>query len=140
MPQEAYASCRFYVQIEGIAQAVFSELSGLQLEMDVVEYEEGGNNGFVHRLPGRSKIGTLTLKRGITHSNELFKWCAEIAQGKINRRHLSIIMYDSAGNELVRWNFVKAYPIKWTGPSFAADGAAMAIEALELAHDGLILG
>jgi phage tail-like protein len=138
--QEAYTNCRFYVKIDELTQAVFTEVSGLQVETMVQDYEEGGNNGFVHRMPGRTKVSNLTLKRGITKSNEFFKWYAQIATGTINRRNLSVIMYDTAGNELVRWNFIKAYPVKWVGPQFSADGKTMAIETLELAHDGIQLG
>jgi phage tail-like protein len=140
MPQEAYANCRFYVEIGGMPQAVFTEVDGLQVEMDVLEYEEGGNNGFVHRLPGRTKVGRLTLKRGMTGSNEFFKWCMEITQGKITRRNISVVMYDTAGTERMRWSFEKAYPVKWVGPQFTATGTTMAIETVELAHDGLVPG
>lgn len=139
MPQEAYPVCRFYVEIGSDRQAVFTEVSGLQVEMEVMSYEEGGNNGFVHRLPGRAKVGNLTLKRGMTTSNDFFSWCAEIARGAIKRRTLSVVMYDVKGQEMLRWTFFNAYPVKWTGPQFTADGSATAIEALELAHDGLRL-
>jgi phage tail-like protein len=108
--------------------------------MDVYEHEEGGNNGFVHQLPGRSKVGRITLKRGMTPSNELFKWCLAVAGGNIERRNVSVIMYDTAGTEFLRWDFVKAYPIKWSGPQFAADGSAAAIETIEIAHEGLRVG
>ncbi|SRR6266508_365471 len=136
MTQEAYPSCRFYVEI-GDIKAVFIEVSGLQVQTDVIEYEEGGNNDFVHRLPGRTKIGNLTLKRGLTDSNDLFKWYLEITRGQISRRNLSVIMYDTAGNEVLRWDFLNAYPVKWTGPQFSATATTTAIETLELAHDGL---
>jgi phage tail-like protein len=139
MATEAYANCRFYVEIGGISQAVFTEVSGLQVETTVTEYEEGGNNGFVHRLPGRTKVGNITLKRGIAGSNEFFKWSVQIAQGKITRRNISVRMFDAEGKELTRWEFVNAYPVKWIGPQFASSGAATAIETLELAHDGMIL-
>jgi len=137
LKNDAYPNCRFYVEIEGIPQAVFTELSGLQVETDVEEYTEGGNNGFVHQLPGRTRVGRLTLKRGIAGSNDFFNWYLEIATGTITRRNLSVVMYDVAGEELMRWNFIKAYPVKWNGPQFASDGAATAIETLELAHEGL---
>ncbi len=131
---------RFYVEMGGESQAVFTEVSGLQIQMDVVEYEEGGSNGFVHRLPGRTKVGTLTLKRGMACSDEFFKWQAQIALGTIARRNVSIVMYDVTGTEKLRWNFINAYPIKWTGPQMTADGTAVAVETLELAHDGLAMG
>jgi phage tail-like protein len=138
--QEAYPSCRFYVIFDGEAQGVFTEVSGLQIEVDIMEYQEGGNNSFIHRLPGFTKISTITLKRGMTKSNEFFKWCAATASGTITRRHISIVMYDTAGNELMHWDFPYAYPVKWIGPQFRASEAAVAIETLELAHEGMTLG
>ena len=108
--EEAYPSYRFYVEIAGVPQAVFTEVSGLQIETEITEYEEGGNNDFVHRLPGRTKIGNITLKRGMTSSNELLQWFLKIARGSIDRRNVTVIMYDSAGKELFRWNFIEAYP------------------------------
>lgn len=140
MADDAYPNCRFYVEINGKKEAVFTEVSGLQVEMTVEEYEEGGNNGYVHRLPGRSKVSNLTLKRGMIRSNDFYAWYMKVAQGDIVRRNVSVVMYDVKGTELVRWNFVKAYPVKWIGPQFTADGATMSIETLELAHDGLSLG
>jgi phage tail-like protein len=138
MAIDGVPNCRFYVQIDGFAQAVFTEMSGLQVETAVTEYEEGGNNGFVHRLPGRTRVSNLTLKRGVTNSNDFFKWYLDILQGKITTRNVSVVMYDVEGEQLAKWNFAKAYPVKWIGPQFAADGKNAAIETLELAHDGLI--
>jgi phage tail-like protein len=141
MPQDIYSSSRFYVMIDSMAQAVFTELSGLQVETEVMEYAEGGNNDFVHRLPGRTRVGNITLKRGITSSNDLFKWYMAIASGhKIDRRNISLVMYDTAGVELMRWNFLGAYPVKWVGPQFDATGNVSAVETLELAHAGLQMG
>jgi len=122
------------------AQGVFTEVSGLQVEMDVMEYQEGGNNGFVHRLPGFTKVSNITLKRGMTKSNDFFKWCISIASGDLTRRNVSIIMYDAAGEELMHWDFHNAYPVKWIGPQFRAADATAAIETLELAHEGVKLG
>jgi phage tail-like protein len=142
--EDIYANCRFYVEIDGLTTAVFTEMSGLQVETAVMEYEEGGNNGFVHRLPGRTKVGTITLKRGVTKQNEFFKWFDQIMYGNmygsnnVKGRHMSVVMYDTAGQEMTRWNFQNAYPVKWTGPQFAADGKIAAIESIELAHDGLV--
>jgi phage tail-like protein len=140
MQTEAYPSCRFYVMIDGQPQGVFTEVGGMQVEMDVLDYQEGGNNGFVHRLPGVTKVSNLTLKRGMTTSNEFYKWCADIASGKFTRRHVTVVMYDSAGTELMRWNFVNAYPVRWVGPQLLAPDTAAAVETLELAHEGMALG
>lgn len=140
MSDEARPIYRFYVMIDHVPQAVFTEVSGLQLETVVQDYEEGGNNSFVHRLPGRTKVGNLVLKRGMTKTNEFFKWYMDFMTGKMRRQNISVVMYDTAGKELLRWNFEGAYPVKWSGPQFSADGKNIAIETLELAHNGLKMG
>lgn len=132
---------RFYIFIGNQAQALFNELSGLQVETEVFEYSEGGNNGFVHQLPGRTRVGRLTLKRGMVASDDLFRWYMNIAFGKsADRRNISVVLYNEEGQELRRWNFINAYPVRWVGPALEAGAAATAIETLELAHDGLQIG
>ena len=140
MLTDVHPARRFYVEIEGHTQAVFTEVSGLQVEMQVFEYQEGGNNGFIHRLPGPVKVSNIILKRGLTTSNDFFKWCMEVALRQVSRKHLSVLLYDTLGEEVVRWNFHNAYPVKWVGPQFNSTSTATAIETLELAHDGLELG
>ncbi len=137
MANEGYANCRFYVEIENVTQAVFTEASGLQVETDVLSYEQGGNNAFVHKLPGRTKVGNLTLKRGFAKGNEFFNWYASIIQGKIERRNVSLAIYNPKGELVTKWTLVRAFPVKWSGPQLTADGTALAIETLELAHDGV---
>ena len=138
MPDPA-PSYRFYLEIGAKKEAVFTEVSGLNLEMDVHEYAEGGHNDYIHRLPGRTRVGNLMLKRGMSVSREFFNWYVQLASGKIVRRNVSVVMYNVGGEELFRWNFVNAYPVRWLGPQFSATSGSMAIETLELAHDGLSL-
>ena len=135
---KGYANCRFYVDIGRDPQAVFTEMSGLQFETTVTEYEEGGTNGFVHRLPGRSKVGNLTLKRGLTATNKLYAWYLEILQGKFSTANITVTMYDEGGGVLAQWALHDAYPVKWTGPQLAADGKTAAVETVEFAHAGLV--
>ncbi len=132
------ANCRYYVQIDGANKAVFSEVGGLQMETELFEYAEGGNNEYVHRLPGLSKVGNLTLKRGITVDNELFKWYLRIAQGIMDLRTVTITVYATSGEKVVRWELLKAFPCKWTGPQMAANGETVALETIEIAHMGVI--
>ena len=132
--------CRFYVQVDGLTQAVFTEVSGLSMEMAVEDVEEGGMNGFVHKLPGRCKTTNLTLKRGLTNSNDFLKWSNEVSVGKINKKNISVILYNLDGTESMRWTFEKAYPVKWSGPQFKADDNAVAVETVELAHEGMKIG
>lgn len=135
---EAYANCRFYVDIGERAQAVFTGLSGLEVEVETQEIKEGGNNSFIHRLPGRVSVGNITLKAGLTAGHDLYGWFRNICRGDIDKRNISVRMFDTQGRELARWNFAKAYPVRWVGPEFAADGALAAVEELELAHEGLV--
>lgn len=134
---DAYASSRFYVEIDGKKEAVFTEVSGVQLEMETMDYQEGGNNAFIHRLPGRVKSGNITLKRGVVRSNEFFQWFTQIAQGKMTRKNVSVVFYDTAGKQLERWEYVDCYPVKWVAPTMTATSSTMAVETLELAHRGL---
>jgi phage tail-like protein len=138
---EVYPSGRFYVSIDGsgIESALFTEVSGLQLEIDTFEYTEGGVNDFTHRLPGRVKGNLLTLKRGITKKNEFLKWLSDIAIGKIKRRTMTIILYDLKGTQIQRWDFNNVYPTKWSGPQFTATSTGVAIESVEFAHGGMAL-
>ena len=136
---DAYPTCRFYVEIKGKTQALFTEVSGLQVEIVVQDYEEGGNNSYVHRLPGRAKVGNLTLKRGMTRSNDFLKWLLDVANGIIEPCNLTLVMYDTARASFMRWSFIKAYPVKWSGPQFTARSTDAAIETLEIAHAGMIL-
>ena len=127
----------FHFYVDGIGQAVFTEISGLNVEVMVQDYEEGGVNTHVHRLPGRVKVSDITLKNGVTISNELWEWYKKILQGQFERRNVSIIMVDQEGTERQRWSFIDALPVKWTGPELKAGQSQAAIQSLQLAHKGL---
>jgi len=145
MPETAkrvdpYITCYFSVEIEGIQEAFFRECSGLESEIEVLPYEEGGVNDHPHKLPGRAKFPNVTLKRGVTDSKDLWEWFSKGIQGQIKRKTVHIILCDAKGEEVRRWTFEGAYPIKWSGPSLNANENAVAIETLELAHEGMELG
>ena len=132
-------SYRFLVEINSQVEAVFSECSGLSVEVEVKEYEEGGQNMYVHKFPGRLKWTNITLKKGMTDSLALWDWHKETVAGTMNRKNLSIILMNEAQQEGRRWNVIGAYPVKWTGPDLKVDGNNVAIETLELAHNGFTL-
>lgn len=133
-------SFRFRIEIDGITAARFSEVSGLQVETETEPYEEGGVNDFVHQLPKRTKYQHITLKRGITDIDEMWKWHQEVVSGRFKRKNGSIILVDAKGEDKWRWNFVNAYPVKWAGPDFKADSGAVAFETVELVHHGIKKG
>jgi phage tail-like protein len=133
-------SYRFYVEIDGITEAIFQEVSGLDIETEVTDYQEGGRNDHVHRLPGRTKVADITLKNGITTSMELWNWYKQVIQGPpFQRRHVSIIMVDQKSNRTQAWEFQEALPVKWTGPQLNAGQSVAAVQTLKLTHKGLLL-
>jgi phage tail-like protein len=135
--KDPFPGYNFAVEIEGLVAAGFSEVSGLNLEIEVQEYREGGLNEFVHKRAGPAKYPNLVLKRGVTVTHELWDWYWDVTQGTIQRKNLSVVLMDSSGEERVRWNFEQAYPVKWTGPDLRANVNELAVESLEFAHKGL---
>jgi phage tail-like protein len=127
---DPYKNFRFLVEIEGIVQAGFSEVSGFGSEVEVVEYREGGDTSTVRKLPGKTTYRDLTLKWGITDSRELYDWHRAAVNGQVERKHGSILLLDDLGQEKVRWNFYDAWPSKWEGASLNATGKEVAIDAL----------
>lgn len=134
---DPYQSFQFLVEIDGLVVAGFSEASGLQAETQIETYREGGVNDYVHRLPKETTYPNIILKRGITDSDVLWKWHQDVVSGKIERRSGYIVLLDSEGNETWRWNFVDAYPAKWTGPDLRAESSTVAFESIELVHNGI---
>jgi len=137
MPKRnVYSAYRFWVEIDGLMEAAFSECSGLQIETEVVEWEEGGENRFRHRFPGRVKYASIVLKRGIANL-DLWNWYVDVANGKIQRQNLSVALYGYAGAPEMRWNLIKALPVKWVGPTFKSSASEAAVETLELIYESI---
>jgi phage tail-like protein len=132
---DPYRGYNFLVEIDGITQAGFQEVSGLDASTDAIEYREGNDPNHARKLPGMHKYSAISLKRGITDSDELWKWYRTVVEGKPERRNGSIILLDDTGQEKIRWNFANAWPTKWTGPSFNSTSNAVAVETLEIAHE-----
>ena len=134
---DPYRNFNFLVEIGGITQAGFSDCSGFGSSTDPIEYREGGENTTVRKLPGMTKHTNITLKFGLTDSRELYDWYREIVTGRVDRKNGSIVVLDLDGKEKVRWNFYQGWPTKWDGPDFSAKGTDVAIETLEIAHEGI---
>lgn len=129
---------RYVVEIDNVVVAAFQDVSGLVVEIAVQEYAEGGNNAFVHRLPGPVKHGTITLKRGLCDSTQFADWWPTHADGKIKvqRKNVSIKVLDRVGATVKQWDVRDAYPVRWTVPDLRAPSMEVAIETIELAHNG----
>lgn len=130
---------RFKVEIDGLEVGGFSEVSGLEAEIETHEYVEGGLNQYRHVFPKGIKYPRLILKRGITNDNTLLKWYNQCASGNIFRRSGAVILFDYEHQEVRRWKFVGAYPVKCSYPQLKALGSEVAIEAFELVHRGLTM-
>ena len=144
---DPYRNFNFLVEIDGITQAGFSDCSGFGASTDPIEYREGNENPgtdpkTARKLPGVTKFPNITLKWGLTDSRELYDWYRDVSKGKDLeksklRKNGSIVLMDLEGQEKLRWNFRNAWPAKWDGPDFTAKGNDVAIETLELAHEGI---
>ena len=135
---DPYRSYNFLVEIDGITRAGFRECSGLDTSQDPIEYREGNEGLTARKLPGLNKYANVSLKRGITDDAELWAWRLKAQEGAIERKNGSIVLLDDAGEEKARWNFREGWPTKWTGPSLNATGNEVAIETLEIVHEGLV--
>lgn len=134
---EVSGAFRFAVELDGLLVGGFSEVTGIHSETEVMEFVEGGLNTHVHYFPKQTKYPRIVLKRGMTQSSELWDWYDGVTAGKIKRKNGSVILLNQAGKELCRWNFFEAYPVKWNGPDLNATGGNVAIESIEIVHNGL---
>ncbi len=130
---------RFRVEIEGIAAGAFSEVFIEPTTTAVIEYREGGDLARVRKVPGLTKFGNVTLKRGVTASLELFNWHLQVVRGEMSsaRRNLTIIVLDEAGRDVARFNVFDAWPIRYDPGDLNAKGNDVFIESLELVNEGL---
>jgi phage tail-like protein len=134
---DPFGNFAFLVEIDGITRAAFHDVTGFDSSIDVIEHREGGENTTVRKLPGLTKYSNITLKWGITDDLELYNWHRDAVLGTVVRKNGSIVGLDRRGQEMVRWNFLNAWPCKYDAPDYAAEGNDVAIETLELAHEGL---
>jgi len=132
---DPYRGFNFRVEIDGIQQAGFQEVSGLDSSTPSVDYREGTDPKHVRKLPALNTFSAISLKRGLTDSDELWKWRKTVIDGKTERKNGSIVLMDDTGAEKLRWNFSNAWPSKWTGPALNATSTAVAVETLELTHE-----
>lgn len=133
----------FLFEVDGVDIGWFMEVSGLEVSIETEDVSEGGQNSFVHKLPGRMTWPNITLKRGVTKTNSLLDWLNEssgetfTANGnRVTRKTAAITLLDRTGTRLTSWDFDGAFPVKWTGPSFAASSAEAPTEELEITHHG----
>ncbi|HEX2927232.1 MAG TPA: phage tail protein [Ruminiclostridium sp.] len=129
---------RFKVEIDGLQVGGFSEVQGLEMELETEEIKEGGLNNLVHKLPKKIKFSNLIFKKGVTSNSELINWFNNCITGTVNRKNGSVTLNDSEGNPVISWIFLGAYPVKCSWSSLNAKGSQeVAIETVEFIHSGL---
>jgi phage tail-like protein len=136
---DPYGRFNFLLEIAGVATAGFTEVSGLSTETSVIEYREGSDQSPSRKLPGITKYSNITLKRGITKDRSLWQWRKTVMDGATQRKNGSVVLLDESRQEVARWNFHDAWPCKWEASSLNAKSSEVAIETLELAHEGFEL-
>ena len=137
---DPYGQFNFLIEIDGVVQGGFSEASGLTTDTNIIEYREGAEqHGTTRKLPGLIKYNNIVLKRGWTKDKALWAWRKKVIDGKTQRNSGSIVLLDEARNEALRWNFREGWPTKWEGPALNAKTSEVAVETLEIAHEGLEL-
>ena len=128
----------FTVNIDGHDLGAFMTCDGLALEFQVEQREEGGNNAFVHMLPGRVKYSNVKFTRPINgDSAKVRAWLSEMTR-QVRRTTAEITALTIDGKKVASWGLDGVIPVRWTGPSFSADSPKVATETLELAHHGFL--
>lgn len=128
---------RFRLEIDGLEAGGFSEVSGFDASIDVIEYREGDMVQTPMKLPGLKKYGNITLKQGLTDSLVLYEWIITGVEGPVDRKTITITALDEAGEAAASWQVINAWPTKYTAPDFNATSSEVAIESLEIAHEGM---
>jgi phage tail-like protein len=137
---DPYGGFRFRVEILGLQVGGFTQVSGLDREVQTEDFREGGVNDYSHKLAGVTKYSNLTLRRGIADATQLWQWHQDVVDGKIERRQVNVVLIDAAGKETWRWVFDKAYPVKWSGAELNSSNSAVLVESVEFAHSGIKKG
>jgi phage tail-like protein len=134
---DPYGGYNFFVEWNGIIHAGFKQCSGLDSTQSAGEYREGTDPLTKRKIPGLNSYSNITLQRGITNNDELWKWRQSLMQGTADRREISIVLMDDKGVEKIRWNLSNCWPLSWKAPDFDATNDDVAIETLELVHEGI---
>lgn len=138
--EDPFKSAKFRIEIDGIITAAFLSVSGIDVDVTPSDYRNGNDKTSNSRkLPGEAKFSNLILRRGITKDLSLWQWMQQTFAGQLTRKNMAIVLLNDAGEDALRFTFVNAWPVKWTGPSLNAESNDVAIETLEITHEGLSL-
>ncbi|WP_026950725.1 phage tail protein [Algoriphagus mannitolivorans] len=136
----AYPVSVFHFQVEwGGTRIGFTEVSGLTIELQTIDYREGSSLEYhVSKMPGIPQYSNITLKRGVFRAdNEFFQWLNTVKKNNIERRDLTISLLNEEHEPVMVWKVKEAFPCKVEGPTLNSTGNEVAIETIELCHEGL---
>ena len=128
---------RYKVEIDGLEAGGFSEASGFDASIDVIEYREGDMVQTPMKIPGLKKYGNITLKQGVADSMVMYEWMIAGVEGEVERKTITITILDETETAAASWQVINAWPTKYTAPDFNATSSEIAIESMEIAHDGM---
>ena len=138
----AYPLPKFHFQVDwGSDSASFTEVSGLDVETEVIEYRDGANRSYSkQKIPGMQKYANVVLKRGIMPAdNGFFDWWNTVSLNKVERRNVTVSLLNEQHEPVMVWKIVEAWPAKVAGTDLKADGNEIAVETVELAHEGITI-
>ena len=142
---DPYGGYNFEILVTGISddgtavKGSFAEASGLEVEVQPIEYRNGAEDITVRKIPGLKKYQNIVLKRGAIGDATFWNWIQEAMDGKVHRTEGHVVLLDENKQEVMRWNFTRGWPCKWTGPGLNAKNNEIAMETLEICHEGLSL-
>lgn len=137
---DPYRAFNFVLEIDGVPRGAFSEVGGLTAEGDSADYREGTDvQPNVRKLVALRKYTNITLKRGYTADKSLWQWYTNIFNGMPDRRNVTIVLMNERREPVLRWNAENAWINKIEGPALKASGNEVAMESVELVHEGLTL-
>ena len=132
-----YGKFRYRVEIDGLDAGGFSEVTGFDASIDVMEYREGDMVQTPYKIPGLKKYGNITLKKGLTDSLVMYEWLITGVDGPVDRKTITITSLDDSEQPVASWQVINAWPVKYTAPDFNATSSEVAIETVEIAHEGM---
>ena len=136
---DPFRNFKFRVEIDGVAEAAFSEVAIGETSTEAIEYREGTEPNHVRKLPGMTKYGNITLKRGVTDSQVIYQWHKDVVDGKIGdkRKSVAIVVIDEAGKDKARFVVSECWPTKYDPSDLNGKGNEVFIELLELVNEGI---
>ena len=142
---DPYGGYNFEIILTGVSddgtavKGSFSEASGLEVEITPIEYRNGSEDITVRKVPGLKKFTNIVFKRGVLGDLAFWNWVVEAMNGNVRRTEGAVVLLDENKQEVQRWTFKRAWPCKYTGPGLNAKNNEIAMETLEICHEGLAI-